>query len=125
MLFQGDALGRGPFVLHLPVRLIQTIRQRAEPALQTHSAAAAAADGGVHSNQTLQDSLLTFPYSAWTESHATAAAAAAAGPSSLNAAAFAQLLLDMHRQAGIMILDRAGEGVVKQLANHVEAAVQV
>lgn len=33
-LLQGNALGRGPMVLHLPMRLFSTIRQRAAPAIE-------------------------------------------------------------------------------------------
>jgi hypothetical protein len=43
----------------------------------------------------------------------------------MNAAAFAQLMLDMHRQAGVMLLDRMGDSVVQHMAAHVEVAVQV
>jgi hypothetical protein len=43
----------------------------------------------------------------------------------MNAAAFAQLLLDMHRQAGVLLLDRMGDSVVQHMAAHVEVAVQV
>lgn len=49
----------------------------------------------------------------------------AGGSTSVNAAAFAQLLLDMHRQAGVMILHRVHDTLVQELANHIETSVQV
>lgn len=36
-LLQGNALGRGPMLLHLPLRLLATIRQRAAPAIEAAS----------------------------------------------------------------------------------------
>jgi hypothetical protein len=38
---------------------------------------------------------------------------------------FAQLLLDLHRQAGVMLLDRMGSAEVMRFSQHLEAAVQV
>jgi hypothetical protein len=41
---QGNALGRGPMVLHLPMRLLATIRQRAAPAIDAANSSSRAAD---------------------------------------------------------------------------------
>lgn len=112
---QGNALGRGPLVLHLPMRLLATIKQRAAAALPASQ------------QQEQQTSLLAPAGSAGPNSTYSDSGVGIAGgtASSLNAAAFAQLLLDMHRQAGVMLLDRMGSNVVLQLAVHVEMAVQV
>jgi hypothetical protein len=123
---QGNALGRGPLVLHLPMRLLATIRQRAAAALPAATAAAAAQ----LSPAGLQD--YDPPSFSSTAGAIGGTAGSTAGdavggtePSSMNAAAFAQLLLDMHRQAGLMLLDRMGDSVVQHMAAHVEVAVQV
>lgn len=47
------------------------------------------------------------------------------GGDAVSAAVFAQLLLDMHRQVGVMLLDRMGSGEVHKLSKHLEAAAQV
>lgn len=52
-------------------------------------------------------------------------AAADPGGDAVSAAVFAQLLLDMHRQVGVLLLDRMGSGVVYKLSKHLEAAAQV
>lgn len=95
---QGSALGRGPLVLHLPMRLLDTIRQRAAPAENT---------------------------SGCTTIDERVPAAVAHNPDAAQAASFAQLLLDMYRQAGTMLLDRMADAISQQLMLHVEKAAQV
>jgi hypothetical protein len=111
VILQGNALGRGPLVLHLPMRLLATIKQRAAAALPPAAAAAAATQLEGYGPAYFSDT--------------GGSTVGSVEPSSMNAAAFAQLLLDMHRQAGVMLLDRMGEGVVQHMAAHVELAVQV
>jgi hypothetical protein len=115
---QGNALGRGPLVLHLPMRMLATIRQRAAAALPAAAAATAAAQQsyGVDSFSSTHTAIA---------SNAISTAVGSTETCSMNAAAFAQLLLDMHRQAGVMLLDRMGDSVVQHMAAHVEVAVQV
>lgn len=43
---QGNALGRGPLVLHLPMRLLSTIRQRAAPAIEAANRGSSGKVGG-------------------------------------------------------------------------------
>jgi hypothetical protein len=108
-LLQGNALGNGPMVLHLPMRLLADIRQRATPAIE----AANSSKG-------------TAP----TDLQAAAAAGAlhGAGPGAydaLGSAVFAQLLLDMHRQVGVLLLERMSSGVVNRLQQHLVKATKV
>lgn len=121
------------------MRLLATIRARAAPAM---SSQAVASTSGSKAN-TASTGVRTL-HSSQSAGHggsaeaATAAAAALASSSALpppplpppgaqcvNATAFAQLLLDMHRQAGIMLLDRMGPVLVQQLAAHVEMIAKV
>lgn len=43
----------------------------------------------------------------------------------LSSAVFAQLLLDMHRHIGVMLLDRMGAGETNCFTQHLEAATKV
>lgn len=47
------------------------------------------------------------------------------GNAAVNAASFAQLLLDMHRYAGVMLLDKTAAAEVYKLTLHLEQAAQV
>jgi hypothetical protein len=125
-MLQGTALGRGPLLLHLPMRMLATIRQRAAAALP--AAAAAAQQAATLLNPGAIQSYDLDPFGSTNAAVAGGTIGSTAGgtePCSMNAAAFAQLLLDMHRQAGVMLLDRMGDSVVQHMAAHVEVAVQV
>lgn len=50
---QGNALGRGPTLLHLPMRLLATIRQRAAPAIDAASSGGRPLDGAAAAGKAL------------------------------------------------------------------------
>jgi hypothetical protein len=127
-------------LLHLPMRLLAAIRQRAALG-DTSSTSSEEALAGGSPRPTLVSMVQAFAQSgratvvdmaAAGDADADMFGAAAAGGNgqgdgalALNAAAFSQLLLDMHRQAGIMLLDRMGHYLASLLADHVMTALQV
>lgn len=98
-------------VLHLPMRLLSTIRQRAAPAIDATNNSSSSSGPG-------------------RDVSTGAGALAATGSSSgadggLSAGVFAQLLLDMHRHVGVVLLDRMGHGEACCLAQHLQVAAKV
>jgi hypothetical protein len=47
------------------------------------------------------------------------------GGAGLGGSVFAQLLLDMHRHVGVMLVDRMSAGAVSALTKHLQAAIKV
>lgn len=130
-------------LLHLPLRLLAAIKQRAalgSTSSGTSSEEAPALGGGSSrpgplvslvsafaqsSGDTVVDLTAADPADVETFGAAASGGGRGDGAVALNAAAFSQLLLDMHRQAGIMLLDRMGPYLVNVLAQHVMTALQV
>jgi UDP-glucose 4-epimerase len=54
-----------------------------------------------------------------------AAGSLLSGGAGLTGSVFAQLLLDMHRHVGVMLVDRMSGGAVNVLTKHLEGATKV
>lgn len=102
------------------MRLLAAIQQRANAADESDASGGGSehdgAASGAKSGPSLSNLLGKLP-----ASHSGRLVA----PPALNAAAFQQLLLDMHRQAGVLLLERMGDSVVQLLAGHIQSVVLV
>jgi hypothetical protein len=97
------------------MRLLADIRQRAAPAIEVANSSSGSSSGTGAPTTDLQAA-------------AAVGALQGSGPGAydaLGSGVFAQLLLDMHRQVGVMLLERMTSGVVNKLLQHLVKATKV
>lgn len=97
------------------MRLLDTIKERA-----AHAQLDYVSLGGSASSQQA-----SFDAAGFQSTQHVAAGTTGAVPDALQPSNFSQMLLDMHRQAGIMVLDRLADDVTQQFTVHLDRALQV